>query len=53
MDGKWIECETENDDGFLYLGLFCSECGCESIYEYDFCPCCGAIMSNIDFVSDK
>ena len=43
--GKWLPIVDADEDGSPYQsGVYCSECGHCDVFEYNFCPNCGADM---------
>lgn len=43
--GKWEPVVAANEDGSPYqAGIRCSECGHFDVWEFNFCPNCGADM---------
>lgn len=44
-NGKWEPVVAANEDGSPYqAGIRCSECGHFDVWEFNFCPNCGADM---------
>ena len=43
--GRWEPVVDANEDGSPYqAGIHCSECGHFDVWEFNFCPNCGADM---------
>ena len=52
--GRWEDIVELDSGGYPFkVGVWCSACGFETLSEDNYCPCCGAKMSEIPTDSES